>query len=77
MGTKTGEIQLFDIGAAVCLQTVKAHDGEVWSICLRPDKRKFASGGADKEVKFWDFDLVEDPEFSEVCMRRLKSPRSP
>ena len=69
VGTKTGEIQLFDIAASVCLATVKAHTAEVWSISIRPDKRKFMSGSADKEVKFWEFDLVEDREYSEVCVR--------
>lgn len=66
MGTKSGEIQLFDISASVCLQSVKAHEGAVWSISIRPDKRKFMSGSADHDVKFWDFDLVEDREYSEV-----------
>ena len=44
------------------LENVKAHDEEtsIWSMCLVPDNRGFVSGGADKTIRFWDFDLVDD-----------------
>ncbi|XP_004363419.1 WD repeat domain-containing protein [Capsaspora owczarzaki ATCC 30864] len=60
VGTKTGELQLFDIASGVMLENVKAHEGAVWSICLRPDRRGFVSGSADHDVKFWEFELVTE-----------------
>ncbi|CAO3638307.1 unnamed protein product [Cunninghamella blakesleeana] len=60
IGTKTGELELYDIGAAVMIQSIKAHDGPIYSLSVRPDKRGFVTGSADKDVKFWDFDLVDN-----------------
>eukprot|EP00124_Ichthyophonus_hoferi_P001323 Ihof_evm8s65 gene=Ihof_evmTU8s65 len=69
IGTKSGEIHLFDIGAASVIQTEQAHEGAVWTLAIRPDRRGFASGSADKEVKFWDFDLIDDAEYSKTAKR--------
>ncbi len=65
-GTKNGEVLLFDLASASLLQSETAHTGAVWSLALRPDKRGFASGSADKDVRFWDFELLDDPAFSTV-----------
>lgn len=62
IGTKSGKLQLFDIAGSVKLEDVDAHQGAVWSICLAPDQRGFVSGSADKEVKFWEFELVADSD---------------
>lgn len=35
-----------------------AHQGEAWALVLTPDQRGFLTGGSDKTVKFWDFELV-------------------
>lgn len=34
-----------------------AHEGAVWSLCVRPDGNGVMTGSADKEVKFWDFSV--------------------
>ncbi|KAK7807812.1 hypothetical protein U0070_012046 [Myodes glareolus] len=60
IGTKTGNLQLFDLASGNLLETVAAHDGALWSMSLSPDQRGFVTGGADKAVKFWDFELVTD-----------------
>uniref|UniRef100_A0A6I8RCF7 WD repeat-containing protein 3 n=3 Tax=Xenopus tropicalis TaxID=8364 RepID=A0A6I8RCF7_XENTR len=70
IGTKSGNLQLFDLASGNLLETVNAHDGAVWSICPSPDLRGFASGGADKTVRFWDFELVNE-ETEEQSSRRL------
>eukprot|EP01028_Stygiella_incarcerata_P000409 TRINITY_DN104_c0_g1_i1.p1 TRINITY_DN104_c0_g1~~TRINITY_DN104_c0_g1_i1.p1 ORF type:complete len:969 (-),score=295.10 TRINITY_DN104_c0_g1_i1:144-3050(-) len=57
VGTKTGEIEIHDLSAATLVESVKAHDGAVWSMSLTPDGRGLASGGADKTVKIWKFVL--------------------
>ncbi|KAM4048633.1 LOW QUALITY PROTEIN: WD repeat-containing protein 3 [Anomaloglossus baeobatrachus] len=60
VGTKSGKLQLFDLSSGTELDAVEAHDGAVWSIALSPDQRGFTTGGADKSVKFWEFELVND-----------------
>ncbi|CAO3587349.1 unnamed protein product [Absidia cylindrospora] len=76
LGTKTGEIELYDIGSAIMIQSIKAHDGPVYSLAVRPDKRGFVTGSADKDVKFWDFDLLEksnsEKSLTFTHMRTLK-----
>lgn len=46
------------------LENVIGHeeDSAVWSMALVPDKSGFVSAGADKCVKFWTFELVDDEE---------------
>ncbi|XP_036416774.1 WD repeat-containing protein 3 [Colossoma macropomum] len=60
IGTKSGKIQIFDLASGSLLETTEAHDGALWSICLSPDQRGIVTGGADKTVKFWDFELIKD-----------------
>ncbi|XP_073166493.1 WD repeat-containing protein 3 isoform X5 [Lepidochelys kempii] len=60
IGTKTGKLQLYDLASGSLLETLAAHDGALWSISLSPDQRGFVTGGADKCVKFWEFELVKD-----------------
>uniref|UniRef100_A0AAA9T673 WD repeat-containing protein 3 n=1 Tax=Bos taurus TaxID=9913 RepID=A0AAA9T673_BOVIN len=60
IGTKTGKLQLYDLASGNLLETIDAHDGALWSLSLSPDQRGFVTGGADKSVKFWDFELVKD-----------------
>ncbi|XP_077202007.1 WD repeat-containing protein 3 isoform X1 [Paroedura picta] len=60
VGTKAGKLQLFDLASGTALETLEAHDGALWSISLSSDQRGFVTGGADKCVKFWEFELVKD-----------------
>ncbi|XP_034549876.1 WD repeat-containing protein 3 [Notolabrus celidotus] len=60
LGTKTGKLQVFELASGTLLETVDAHDGALWSLCLAPDQRGIVTGGADKRVKFWEFELVKD-----------------
>lgn len=64
VGTKTGKLQLFDISSGNLLESLDAHEDAVWSIALSPDKNGFVSGSADHDVKFWEFDLIIDEEYS-------------
>lgn len=59
VGTKTGEILIYDIASSTLIETIKAHTATVWSMHIRPDERGLVSGSADKEVKFWDLELKE------------------
>uniref|UniRef100_A0A3Q1EKS2 WD repeat-containing protein 3 n=1 Tax=Acanthochromis polyacanthus TaxID=80966 RepID=A0A3Q1EKS2_9TELE len=62
LGTKSGKLQIFELASGSLLETVDAHDGALWSLCLAPDQRGIVSGSADKTVKFWDFELIKDKE---------------
>lgn len=57
VGTKNGQILLVDIRSASVVETIKAHDGTVWSLDLNADRTVLASGSADKLVKFWTIEM--------------------
>lgn len=59
VGLKSGGVLLIDISSSEIIQSIDdAHTGAVWSLALRPDNRGIVTGSADKDVKFWDFELV-------------------
>ncbi|EFX65972.1 hypothetical protein DAPPUDRAFT_16635, partial [Daphnia pulex] len=65
VATKTGKLQIFDIAAGRLLEEIRAHEGEAWTVAMSPDLRGIASGGADKSVKFWQFEFVVDKAVEE------------
>lgn len=62
VGLKSGSIKIVDIVIGEIIQAIQAHEKECFSLCLMPDLRGFASGGGDKKVKLWTFELVTDRE---------------
>jgi len=62
VGTKEGKLEVVDLHAGTLVKSIDAHDGPVWSVCLAPGGAGVLSGGADKDVKFWDFEAVTDDE---------------
>jgi len=72
LGTREGSVVLYDVASGEPLkQELEAHGGAVWSLSVRPDKKGFATGSADNEVKFWDFEMA-DENLSFVHTRTLK-----
>jgi U3 small nucleolar RNA-associated protein 12 len=69
IGTKAGELQLFDIPSGTLLEAISAHQGAIWSMCLAPDRRGLVTGSADHEVRFWEFELVQDDDYSLTSKR--------
>ncbi|KAH7162860.1 WD40-repeat-containing domain protein [Dactylonectria estremocensis] len=61
VGTKSGELQLFDVASAALLDSVDAHEGAIWSLHVHPNGQSVVSGSADKSAKFWDFKIVQEP----------------
>lgn len=55
-GTKSGEMQIFDLSSSTLVETIKAHTATLWSIHVRPDQQALVTGGADKDVKFWNIE---------------------
>ncbi|XP_043273092.1 WD repeat-containing protein 3 [Venturia canescens] len=62
VGLKDGKMLIIDIASGDVLEEIPAHTKELWSVILTPDMKGVVSGGGDQTVKFWNFELVEDPE---------------
>jgi U3 small nucleolar RNA-associated protein 12 len=60
VGTKEGDIELYDIAASSLLDKIPAHEGAVWTMQVHPDGKSLVTGSADKSVKFWNFSIVEE-----------------
>ena len=58
-------MELYSLASGEKTESVAAHTAEVWALVLTADQRGFLTGGQDKTVKFWDFELVAQ-EGSEV-----------
>ena len=72
VGTKEGKLVLVELASGDIIESHDdAHTGAIWSIDIRPDGKGLATGGADHDVKFWDFELVEG-RLSLVHSRTLK-----
>ncbi|XP_073702084.1 WD repeat-containing protein 3 [Garra rufa] len=76
LGTKSGKIQIFDLASGSLLETTDAHDGALWSMSLSPDQRGIVTGGADKTVKFWDFELIKDEDSGKTKRLTVKHTRT-
>ncbi|KAH7104251.1 WD-repeat-containing protein [Auriculariales sp. MPI-PUGE-AT-0066] len=53
VGTKSGELMIYDIPSSSLVHTIAAHSGAVWGSHVRPDGQVLATCSADKTVKFW------------------------
>lgn len=56
MGTKNGEILVYDIASSSLVDTIQAHTATIWSMHVRADGQALVTGSADKDVKFWEFE---------------------
>ncbi|KAI6047282.1 WD-repeat-containing protein [Pisolithus marmoratus] len=76
IGTKSGEIVIYDLASSTLVDSIKAHSATVWSLHVRPDGKALVSGSADKEVKFWEFQQETaarvEQSFSLIHARTLK-----
>lgn len=61
LGTKKGNLLIVDIVVGEIIETIQAHDKELWSISLAPNLRSCVTGGGDSTVKFWSFEMITDP----------------
>jgi U3 small nucleolar RNA-associated protein 12 len=60
VGTKEGNIELYDIAASSLLDKIPAHEGAIWTLQVHPDGKSVVTGSADKTVKFWNFQIVDE-----------------
>ncbi|KIY46629.1 WD-repeat-containing protein [Fistulina hepatica ATCC 64428] len=57
VGTKSGEILIYDIASSSLIETIQAHSATLWSLHVRNDEKELVSGSADKDVKMWSIDF--------------------
>ncbi|KAF2756670.1 F-box/WD repeat-containing protein pof1 [Pseudovirgaria hyperparasitica] len=60
VGTKSGELELFDIASSTLLEKIQAHDGSVWTLAVHPGGQSLVTGSADKCAKFWAFEVFQE-----------------
>ncbi|KAF2835524.1 WD40 repeat-like protein [Patellaria atrata CBS 101060] len=60
VGTKSGELELFDIASSELIDRVAAHEGSIWTLQVHPNGRSVITGSADKSAKFWNFQIVQE-----------------
>lgn len=66
IGTKSGKVEIIDVGSGTCIETVEAHADSVGSIVLIPDGSGFVTGSIDHDVKFWEYQSKE--KSVKVCL---------
>ncbi len=60
VGTKTGQLELFDIASSAKIESVEAHGGPVWTLEVHPEGKSVVTGSADKTAKFWKFEIIQE-----------------
>ncbi|XP_050068590.1 WD repeat-containing protein 3 [Anopheles maculipalpis] len=58
VGLKSGQLLVVDVVPGEIIECIEAHEKELWSIVLTPDRHGCVSGGGDTTVKFWSFELI-------------------
>uniref|UniRef100_A0A182SWA2 Small-subunit processome Utp12 domain-containing protein n=1 Tax=Anopheles maculatus TaxID=74869 RepID=A0A182SWA2_9DIPT len=58
VGLKSGLLLVVDVVPGEIIECIEAHEKELWSIILTPDRHGCVSGGGDTTVKFWSFELI-------------------
>lgn len=81
VGNRNGELEIFDIASSTLIDTVKGHEGPIWTLHVHPDGKSMATGSADKSTKFYSFEVVQEeipgtkrtaPRFKLAHTRTLK-----
>ena len=67
VGTRNGQIELYDVASGFLLESLEAHSGTVWGIEILEDG--IVSGGADKTVKYWTKEYAMDENYSSTKKR--------
>lgn len=71
LGTREGTLEVFDIASSTLLETIKAHEKDIWSLQVSPDGKSLVTGSADSTAKFWEFKVIQE----EVLGTARKNPK--
>jgi U3 small nucleolar RNA-associated protein 12 len=67
VGTKEGNLELYDIGSSALVHKVEAaHGGPIWSLQVHPSGKQVITGSSDKAVKMWDFVVKETADLQKT-----------
>lgn len=58
-GTKAGALLIVDTGSGEIVETVEAHEKELWKVALLPNKLGCITCSSDCTVKIWNFELLK------------------
>lgn len=58
VGCKDGTLHSFDVPAGLAVETLEAHEGPIWSCAVHPSGLSAVTCSADKDVKFWEFEMT-------------------
>lgn len=67
VGTKTGTLEIIDVGGGTRSEVIEAHSAAIRSIMPIPDENgsagsSFVTGSADHDVKFWEYQIRRNPD---------------
>ena len=62
VGTKNGELLIYDLASSALAETIQAHSATLWSLHLSKDGLSLVTGSADKDVKFWKVNAGNFPQ---------------
>jgi U3 small nucleolar RNA-associated protein 12 len=71
LGTREGTLELFDITSSTLIDTIQAHEKDIWALQVSPDGKSLVTGSADKTAKFWEFKVIQE----EVLGTDRKTPK--
>lgn len=60
IGTRAGEIELYDLASSTLLESIQGHEGAIWSLDISSDGKFLVTGSADKKIKIWEFKLIDN-----------------
>ena len=63
-GSDDHQLKVWDLRQGCCIETKLDHGGAVNDIRFHPCEMMFASGGADRQVNFYDFQSFERVSYS-------------
>mmetsp|Transcript_144252 Transcript_144252/g.402015 ORF Transcript_144252/g.402015 Transcript_144252/m.402015 type:complete len:926 (-) Transcript_144252:49-2826(-) len=61
VGTKEGNLELYDLRVAELAQSETPHAGAVYGIAQHPDHKRFSTCSADKHLRFFEFTFERGP----------------
>lgn len=73
IGTKNGELQMFDLLSSDLLEAIPAHEGPIWSMDPFKDASGFLTGGADGVLNLWNWESTsQDHKIVVQLSKKLK-----
>ncbi len=70
-GLKNGSLLIIDLSSGEIVETVEAHEKELWRISTLPNKMGCITCSSDCTVKIWNFELMKNEQFSSTVLSLL------